>query len=58
MLGSWVDEADGDEAGGKAMAILSTMVGAVLLSRVVNDLALAQAFLHAATDQVREAVTA
>jgi TetR/AcrR family transcriptional repressor of nem operon len=58
MLGSWVGEADGDEAGGKAMAILSTMVGAVLLSRVVNDPGLAQAFLDAATDQVREAVAA
>ena len=58
MLRSWVGEADGDEAGGKAMAILSTMVGAVLLSRVVNDPGLAQAFLDAATYQVREAVTA
>ncbi|RWQ85299.1 MAG: TetR/AcrR family transcriptional regulator [Mesorhizobium sp.] len=58
MLGSWVGEADGEEAGGKAMAILSTMVGAVLLSRVVNDPDLAQAFLDAATDQVREAVAA
>jgi TetR/AcrR family transcriptional repressor of nem operon len=58
MLGSWVGEADGDEAGGKAKAILSTMVGAVLLSRVVNDPGLAQAFLDAATDQVREAVAA
>ncbi|RUU18415.1 TetR/AcrR family transcriptional regulator [Mesorhizobium sp. M6A.T.Ca.TU.002.02.2.1] len=58
MLGSWVSETDGEEAGGKAMAILSTMVGAVLLSRVVNDPDLAQAFLDAATDQVREAVAA
>ena len=37
MLGSWVGEADGEEPSGKAMAILSTMVGAVLLSRAVND---------------------
>jgi TetR/AcrR family transcriptional repressor of nem operon len=43
---------------GKAMAILSTMVGAVVLSRAVNDADLAQAFLDAATDQVREAVDA
>ena len=55
MLDSWVGEADGEEPGGKAMAILSTMVGAVLLSRAVNDSDLAQAFLDAATDQVREA---
>lgn len=58
MLGGWVGGADNDEAGGKAMAILSTMVGAVLLSRVVNDPNLAQAFLDAATDQVRAAVAA
>jgi TetR/AcrR family transcriptional repressor of nem operon len=44
--------------GGKTMAVLSTMVGAVLLSRAVNDPDLAQAFLDAATDQVREAVAA
>jgi TetR/AcrR family transcriptional repressor of nem operon len=58
MLASWVGKADGEETGGKAMAILSTMVGAVLLSRVVNDPDLAQAFLDAASDQVREAVAA
>ena len=40
------------------MAILSTIVGAVVLSRAVNDADLAQAFLDAATDQVREAVAA
>ncbi|KRB19240.1 MULTISPECIES: TetR/AcrR family transcriptional regulator [Mesorhizobium] len=58
MLGSWVGGADNDEAGGKAMAILSTMVGAVLLSRVVNDPNLAQAFLDSAIDRIREAVAA
>ena len=58
MLAGWVGEADGDAAGGKAKAILSTMVGAVLLSRVVNDPDLAQAFLDAATDQVRKAARA
>lgn len=58
MLSGWVGEADGEEASGKAMAILSTMVGAVLVSRVVNDPNLAQSFLDAATDQVREAVAA
>jgi TetR/AcrR family transcriptional regulator, transcriptional repressor for nem operon len=36
----------------KAMAILSTMVGAMTLSRAVNDSALAQAILDAAADQV------
>jgi TetR/AcrR family transcriptional repressor of nem operon len=57
LLGRWVGETDGGEPG-KAMAILSTMVGAVLLSRAVNDPDLAQAFLDAATEQVREAVSA
>ena len=38
---------------GKAMAILATMVGAVTLSRVVNDPDLAQALLDAAAEQVR-----
>ncbi|RUY95473.1 TetR/AcrR family transcriptional regulator [Mesorhizobium sp. M7A.F.Ca.CA.003.01.2.1] len=56
MLGGWVGEGDIEKTGNKAMAVLSTMVGAVVLSRVVNDPDLAQAFLDAAADQVREAV--
>ena len=36
------------------MAILSTMVGAVTLSRVVNDPGLAQSILDAAAESVRE----
>ena len=48
--------APGSEASSrKAMAILSTMVGAVTLSRVVNDPDLAQALLEAAVEQVRDA---
>jgi TetR/AcrR family transcriptional repressor of nem operon len=39
---------------GKAMTILSMMVGALLLSRVVNDPDLAQAFLDTAVEQVRK----
>jgi TetR/AcrR family transcriptional regulator, transcriptional repressor for nem operon len=54
-LGRWVGEAEGEESSGRAMAILSTMVGAVVLSRAVNDPDLAQAFLDAAAQQVREA---
>jgi TetR/AcrR family transcriptional repressor of nem operon len=53
LLGSWVGEADGDEPSGKAMAILSTMVGAVLLSRAVNDEHLSKRFLQAAAKSVR-----
>jgi TetR/AcrR family transcriptional repressor of nem operon len=58
VLGRMVAETGGKDPKGKAMAILSTMVGALTLSRVVNDPDLAQAFLDAATEQVREAVTA
>jgi TetR/AcrR family transcriptional regulator, transcriptional repressor for nem operon len=50
MLGRWIGEVDGEEPGGKAMAILSTMVGAVLLSRAVNDERLAKRFLQAAAE--------
>jgi TetR/AcrR family transcriptional regulator, transcriptional repressor for nem operon len=56
ILGRMVGGTDGKEPKGKAMAILSTMVGAVMLSRVVNDPVLATAFLDAAAQQVREAV--
>ncbi|CAN5555136.1 TetR/AcrR family transcriptional regulator [soil metagenome] len=52
MLGRWVGEADGEEPDGKAMAILSTMVGAVLLSRAVNDKRLSKRFLQAAAESV------
>ncbi|MGH6883823.1 TetR/AcrR family transcriptional regulator [Hypericibacter sp.] len=58
VLGRMVAEMDGKEPKGKAMAILSTMVGAMTLSRVVNDPDLAQAFLDVAAQQVREAVAA
>jgi TetR/AcrR family transcriptional regulator, transcriptional repressor for nem operon len=58
LLGRWVGDANGEKPGSKTMAILSTMVGAVLLSRAVNDPDLAQAFLDAAAEQVREAATA
>jgi TetR/AcrR family transcriptional regulator, transcriptional repressor for nem operon len=54
VLGRMVAETDGEEPKGKAMAILSTMVGALILSRVVNDPDLAQAFLDAATERVRK----
>ena len=56
MLGPWVGEPDGDEPSGKAMAILSTMVGALTLSRAVNDPILARAVLNSAVNQVRAAV--
>jgi TetR/AcrR family transcriptional repressor of nem operon len=58
MLDSWVGTADGKDPSGKAMAILSTMVGAVLLSRAVNDERLSQQFLQAAAKSVLTEVSA
>jgi TetR/AcrR family transcriptional regulator, transcriptional repressor for nem operon len=58
VLGRLIAETNGEEPNGKAMAILSTMVGALTLSRVVNDPDLAQAFLDTAAEQVREAAAA
>lgn len=51
MLGRWVGGA-GDEEPSEAKAILSTMVGAVLLSRAVNNEQLSKQFLQAATNGV------
>ena len=58
VLGRMIAEMHGGAPRNKAMAILATMVGALTLSRVVNDPELAQAFLDAAAQQVREAVAA
>jgi TetR/AcrR family transcriptional regulator, transcriptional repressor for nem operon len=58
ILGRVIAETGGEESSGKAMAILSTMVGALTLSRVVNDPDLARAILDAAVKQVREAAAA
>jgi TetR/AcrR family transcriptional repressor of nem operon len=46
VLGSYVDGAEGEEHSGKVMTILSTMVGAVVLSRAVNDEQLSKQFLQ------------
>lgn len=51
MLGGWIGEEEG-EPGGKAMAILSTMVGAVVLARAVNDEQMSKRFLQAAAESV------
>jgi TetR/AcrR family transcriptional repressor of nem operon len=56
LLARWIG--DGERAQQKAMVILSTMVGAMTLSRAVNDAALAQSILDAAADQVRAVVAA
>lgn len=52
LLGSWIGDTDDEESSGKAMAILSTMVGAVVLSRAVNDERLSKRFLQAAAESV------
>jgi TetR/AcrR family transcriptional repressor of nem operon len=52
MLGPWVGEPDGEDSTDKAMAILSTMVGAVVLSRAVNNKRLSKRFLQAAAKSV------
>ncbi|HEY1748769.1 MAG TPA: TetR/AcrR family transcriptional regulator [Xanthobacteraceae bacterium] len=54
MLDVWVDGAEDKEPSAKAMAILSTMVGAMVLSRAVNDEQLSKQFLQAATKSVME----
>lgn len=58
ILGRLIPETDGEQVNDKTMAILSTMVGALTLSRVVNDPDLAQRFLDAAVKQVRESLGA
>lgn len=58
VLGRFIAGAGDEASRGKAMAILATMVGAVTLSRVVNDPDLAQALLNAAAEQVRDAASA
>jgi len=58
ILSRLIAGTDSEVPSGKAMAILSTMVGALTLSRVVNDPDLAQAFLDAAAEQVREVIAA
>ena len=52
LIRGWVGEADGEELSRKAMAILSTMVGALVLARAVNDEQLSKEFLQAAAESV------
>ncbi|WP_183433548.1 TetR family transcriptional regulator [Mesorhizobium sp. RMAD-H1] len=58
-LDRMIGEANGgEETRRKAMVVLSTMVGALMLSRVVNDPDLARAFLDAGAQHLRETVAA
>ena len=58
VLGPLLSKTDGEDSNRKAMVVLSTMVGAMTLSRAVNDPDLAQAFQNAAVEHVREAAAA
>ena len=53
LLSQLVSTADDAKRDSKAMAVLSTMVGALTLSRIVNDPDLAQSFLDSAVEQIR-----
>lgn len=53
-LGAMISTTQSEETKGRAMGILSTMLGALTLSRVVNDPELAKDFLTAAERQIRE----
>jgi TetR/AcrR family transcriptional regulator, transcriptional repressor for nem operon len=52
ILGRMIADTDDEEPSGKAMAILSTMVGALVLSRAVNSKRLSKRFLQAAAKDV------
>ena len=58
ILGRLIGETDGADPNGRAMAILSTMVGALILSRAVNDERLSKRFLQAAANSVQMASSA
>jgi TetR/AcrR family transcriptional repressor of nem operon len=52
LLGRWIGETDGEDSTDEAMVILSTMVGAMVLSRAVNNKRLSKRFLQAAAKSV------
>lgn len=52
LVKGWIGDPD-HEPDSRAMAILATMVGAVLIARAVNDEGMAQQFLRAAAGSVR-----
>ena len=58
VLGPLLAKTDGEDSSRKAMVVLSTMVGAMTLSRAINDPDLAQAFQNAAVELVREVAAA
>ena len=62
MVGAWMGgtdgEADADASRARVMAMLATMVGAMVLARAVNDEDLSKQFLEAAAESVLAASAA
>ncbi len=52
MLGRWIGDTDREDSTDRSMTILSTMVGALVLSRAVNNKRLSKRFLQAAAKSV------
>ena len=57
LIDHWFPDADARRSSAKSMAVLSTMIGAVVLSRAVNDPGLSDRFLQAAAESVRMAMS-
>jgi TetR/AcrR family transcriptional repressor of nem operon len=53
LLGRWIGDAGDTQFSDKAISILSTMIGAMVLSRAVNDEQMSRRFLEAAAESVR-----
>lgn len=58
VLAEILSKSKSEETREKALAILSMMVGAVTLSRMVNDTRLAQSFLDSASSKIRDIAAA
>jgi TetR/AcrR family transcriptional repressor of nem operon len=58
LLGRLLGETDSEEPNDKAMTTLSTMIGALILSRTVNDERLSERILQAAANSVQSASSA
>jgi len=57
LLSRLLGETDGETPNEKAMTILSTMIGAMVLSRIVNDERLSEQILEAAANSVQSVST-
>ncbi|ACB96165.1 TetR/AcrR family transcriptional regulator [Beijerinckia indica] len=57
ILDRYMPVADGENPRKKSMAVLATMVGALLLSRIVSDETLSKDFLDSAQEEIQHIVT-